>query len=126
MTKIDLFTHDATIEALIHVFLQHNPTFTIKNNEIEWEGLSMEGALLVRVYCEYCSQAMDEERIEQLIPTLSQWVDLTDSYKLLLQESQDDKEILEYIVRQMLKTIPFLNLSDESGRQKLLRLLRSL
>jgi hypothetical protein len=57
------------------------------------------------------------------LKTLSQWVDLIDHYKTLIEANNDDKDILEYVVRQMLKTIGVLNLSDETGRQKLLALL---
>jgi hypothetical protein len=58
MTKLDLTVCEQTIETLILSFLSNNPTFVIDNGEIEWETLSMEGALLIRVYCEYCYGAL--------------------------------------------------------------------
>lgn len=110
MSNVDLMINNTVIEMIIHVFMRQNPSFTITNSEIEWNALSQEGALLVRVYCEYCSLGMDEDRIEKLIPTLSDWVALMESCKLALcdAETDDDRIVLEYVLQQMFKTIKVL------------------
>lgn len=114
---------DETIEKILLVFFRQNPQFTLKHEDVSWEELTLEGALLIRVYCAHSSASMDEDRIDNIIPNLSQWVDLLASYKDILKDTADDRELLEYILLQLLRTVECLNLSDETGRQNLLILL---
>jgi hypothetical protein len=83
----------------------------------------MESSFFIRVYCSY--YASSEDRIDDLIPTLSYWVQLIETYKNALGVMLEDRDILEFVLLQMLKIADFLNLSDETGRQKLLILQRN-
>ena len=124
MSTLDLVEWNETLECLVRVFLKQQTDYRIQTQDVEWDNLSIEMAFFVRVYCMYCSEALDEDRIEALVPTLSAWVDLLDSYKALLAETEEERELLEYVLLQLLKCVQYLNLSDEMGRQRLLILLR--
>jgi hypothetical protein len=63
LIKLDVAEYETSIEKLITVFFRNNPTFTLNNDEIDWETLSSEGSLLIRVYCEYCFGALVFEHL---------------------------------------------------------------
>ena len=71
-------------------------------------------------YCKYYSAKDDDERIDNLVSTLSNWVDLLKNLFLNLDlEDQDDCLLLS----KMLETAQYIDLCDENGREKLLNLL---
>ncbi|KAI8911801.1 nuclear condensing complex subunit [Gorgonomyces haynaldii] len=116
---VDLRKHSDSMFKIANVFFKQHPQFSLSHDDIDWYQLSAEGGWLIYAFIAYCSSSMDEDRIEALVPNLSFWVTLLDYYKTMVGQ-----ETTEFVVLNLLKSIRYLNLSDETGRQRLFTCLR--
>lgn len=89
-----------------------------------WEGLSPEGAFLVRCWNEYCRKNNLVTLVEKKLPELSEYADLLMMFwRNYCQAGEDEKAEHDFIVEQLLTVASTYDFSDEFGRQKLLQVL---
>lgn len=95
-----------------------------------WSNLSGESALLARMMIEYLqSQDEEDERLDKILPSVTQHVMNLENYYNLYQQynnTEDNAFNYEYIVVQMLDIALCLDYADEMGRKKMFNLLRDI
>jgi condensin complex subunit 3 len=112
-----------------------------------WKNLDPERAFLARVFVDHCLAIKDENRLEAVLPTVSDlartinqsWNTLSEAIqnfkddKLVrefdeaeLQEREDDLCAKQEIVAELLKMAINLDYGDESGRRLMFPLIREL
>ncbi|XP_070541488.1 condensin complex subunit 3-like [Ptychodera flava] len=95
------------------------------------EQLSCESAMYWRCLCQYIKSlgAVQEEKLEKLLPTLSQYSDYAQGYMEKIKQSEENLELTlkqEFIAQQLLLLAKVLDLSDEVGRKRLDKLVHDM
>mgnify|MGYP000450799514 CR=1 FL=1 len=81
--------------------------------------VSVEKAFLCRLVCEYLFEQKDEDRLEFVRPAM---VDVADILKAAIADGNVSNE---FVVKQVLMTVPFLDMQDEAGRREMVLQLKS-
>ncbi|KAF9168468.1 hypothetical protein DFQ26_007599 [Actinomortierella ambigua] len=96
-------------------------------NDVFWANLTVESALLVRTYAEYCCSQHDDIAFEKAIPEVTRHAYHIQKYSNSMQEAgEDDRPEAEFIVTQLLMIAKLLDYSDENGRRMMFNLLREM
>lgn len=113
------------LDELLSGFFKAHSDVTLSSDDIDWANITPSGAMFVRSYSQYYSTDEAQERIEELIPSLTFWTKLMLKYVMKCEQNGTDG-VTEFLLLQMLQTAELLDTSDEAGRRKLLILLRGI
>ncbi|KAF9431507.1 hypothetical protein BGZ76_000225 [Entomortierella beljakovae] len=96
-------------------------------NDIFWDNLTVESALLVRVYAEYCRSKDDDIQFEKAVPEVTRHAFYIQKYSNNVQNAGENaRPEAEFIVTQLLMIAKLLDYADENGRRKMFNLLREM
>ncbi|KAF9937108.1 hypothetical protein BGZ65_001803 [Modicella reniformis] len=96
-------------------------------NDVFWANLTVEGALLVRAYAEFCRAKDDDIQFEKAVPEVTRHAFYIQKYSNNMQEAdEDNRPEAEFIVTQLLMIAKLLDYADENGRRKMFNLLREM
>ncbi|KAG0216386.1 hypothetical protein BGX28_002856 [Mortierella sp. GBA30] len=96
-------------------------------NDVFWVNLTVESALLVRAYAEFCRGKDDDIQFEKAVPEVTRHAFYIQKYSNNMQEAdEDDRPEAEFIVTQLLMIAKLLDYADENGRRKMFNLLREM
>ena len=103
----------------------NGPYFTYCPIDVFWDNLTIESALLVRVYAEFCRGRDDDLQFEKAVPEVTRHAFYIQRYCNIMQEASEEKRPeAEFIVTQLLMIAKLLDYADENGRRKMFNLLR--
>ncbi|XP_006463505.1 hypothetical protein AGABI2DRAFT_73577 [Agaricus bisporus var. bisporus H97] len=148
LTLFDLGQDTVAVDALLKVFAWRPDIFNnIVFGDDYWKKLDPERAFLARVFVDHCLAIKDENRLEAVLPTVSNlaktisqsWNTLSEAIqnfkddKLVrdfdeaeLQDREDDLCAKQEVLAELLKMAVNLDYSDESGRRVMFPLIREL
>lgn len=90
-----------------------------------WFNLTVESALLVRAYAEFCRSNDDDIQFEKAVPEVTRHAFYIQKYSNMMQEAEEEnRPEAEFIVTQLLMIAKLLDYADENGRRKMFNLLR--
>ncbi|KAJ3125385.1 hypothetical protein HK098_000332 [Nowakowskiella sp. JEL0407] len=93
--------------------------------DINWDELTGSLALFMRCYAKFCKKAKDEEKLESVMPTLTQHADNLKMYMDAFDRAEKKmRPEIEFVVDQLLQITEYLDFDDEIGKKHLLEFLR--
>ncbi|KAG0045609.1 hypothetical protein BGZ83_009210 [Gryganskiella cystojenkinii] len=96
-------------------------------NDVFWFNLTVESALLVRAYAEFCRSRDDDLQFEKAVPEVTRHAYYIQKYSNMMQEAEEEnRPEAEFIVTQLLMIAKLLDYADENGRRKMFNLLREM
>ncbi|KAG0227520.1 hypothetical protein BGW42_002912 [Actinomortierella wolfii] len=128
LERLDVMSSNVADDVLKAFFAYRSDILGSLNfNDVFWANLTVESALLVRTYAEYCRSQDDDIAFEKAIPEVTRHAYHIQKYSNAMQEaSEEDRPEAEFIVTQLLMIAKLLDYSDENGRRMMFNLLREM
>ncbi|GJJ68327.1 condensin complex subunit 3 [Entomortierella parvispora] len=128
LQRLDVMSSDVADDVLRAFFdyradIIGNLTF----DDVFWFNLTVESALLVRAYAEFCRSKDDDIQFEKAVPEVTRHAFYIQKYSNMMQEAEEEnRPEAEFIVTQLLMIAKLLDYADENGRRKMFNLLREM
>ncbi|EGF76593.1 hypothetical protein BATDEDRAFT_92549 [Batrachochytrium dendrobatidis JAM81] len=113
--------HEAESSAMLMALFKHDTKLRFTHQDFDWTNLNPQLAFFLKTYAAYLRISTNDDKLDELIPSLSDFVNVLEHYMNLVIGTDDEAEKLkyEYVVQELAEMCFSLDLCDEIGRRKL-------
>ncbi|KAH6585721.1 hypothetical protein BASA50_001056 [Batrachochytrium salamandrivorans] len=106
---------------ILVALFKHDHGLQFSSNDVDWHNLTPQLVFFIRCYAEHSKQTENDIAIDNLVPSLLDFLAVLEHYMHLIINSADEAEKFryEFILQELIKMCFYIDLSDEIGRRKL-------